>query len=288
MTRSMTAFARQADEQEWGSLVWELRSVNHRYLDVFVKIPEELRSIEMQVRERVAAVIKRGKVECVLRYKPGMAEVGEIVVNEPMVKAVVKATQVVNKQLHQPSEMNLMEVLRWPGVVQEPEQDMKSVMQSALQLLDKTLTELVQTREREGRRLEDMVLKRRQDMEQIVNAEKARRPEVVQQYREKILNHLNELKADPDMDRFEQELVYLTQKMDVDEEIDRLGSHFKELDDIFKRDEPVGRRLDFIMQELNREANTLGSKSVDIKTTQASVELKVLIEQMREQIQNIE
>lgn len=288
MTRSMTAFARQAEEQEWGSLVWELRSVNHRYLDVFVKIPEELRSIEMQVREQVAAVIKRGKVECVLRYKPGMAQVGEIVVNEPMVKAVVKATQVVNKQLHQPSEMNLMEVLRWPGVVLEPEHDLKPVMQTALQLLDKTLTELVQTREREGRRLEDMVLQRRKDMEQIVNTEKARRPQVVQQHREKILNRLNELKADPDMDRFEQELVYLTQKMDVDEEIDRLGSHFKELDDIFKRDEPVGRRLDFIMQELNREANTLGSKSVDIKTTQASVELKVLIEQMREQIQNIE
>lgn len=288
MTRSMTAFARQAEEQEWGSLVWELRSVNHRYLDVFVKIPEELRSIEMQVREQVAAVIKRGKVECVLRYKPGMAQVGEIVVNEPMVKAVVKATQVVNKQLHQPSEMNLMEVLRWPGVVLEPEHDLKPVMQTALQLLDKTLTELVQTREREGRRLEDMVLQRRKDMEQIVNTEKARRPQVVQQHREKILSRLNELKADPDMDRFEQELVYLTQKMDVDEEIDRLGSHFKELDDIFKRDEPVGRRLDFIMQELNREANTLGSKSVDIKTTQASVELKVLIEQMREQIQNIE
>ena len=288
MTRSMTAFARLSDEQEWGALVWEIRSVNHRYLDVFVKIPEELRSLEMQVREAVAKYLNRGKVEVALRYKANASMASGIVVNEELASALVKGCQVVNKQLHQPSDLNLMDVLRWPGVVEEPEHDLKPVLQAALELLEKTLTELVMVRESEGQRMESLVLKRRQAMVEIVAAERSRRPQIIKAQREKILARLAELKAEPDMDRFEQELVYLTQKMDVDEELDRLDSHIQELLDIFKRDEPIGRRLDFIMQELNREANTLGSKSADITTTQASVELKVLIEQMREQVQNIE
>lgn len=288
MTRSMTAFARQSNEQAWGDLVWEIRSVNHRYLDVFVKIPEELRSLEMQVREAVAKYLNRGKVEVALRYKANASMASGIVVNEELASALVKGCQVVNKQLHQPSAMNLMDVLRWPGVVEEPEHDVKPVLQAAMDLLEKTLIELVKVRESEGQRMESMVLQRRQALVEIVAKERSRRPQIIQAQREKILARLAELKAEPNMDRFEQELVYLTQKMDVDEELDRLDSHFQELVDIFKRDEPIGRRLDFIMQELNREANTLGSKSVDITTTQASVELKVLIEQMREQVQNIE
>lgn len=288
MTRSMTAFARQSDEQAWGALVWEIRSVNHRYLDVFVKIPEELRSLEMQVREAVAKHLNRGKVEVALRYKAGFSIASEVVVNEELAKALVKACGVVNKQMHQPSEINLMDILRWPGVVEEPEHDLKPALQVAMDLLEKTLIELVKVRESEGQRMESMVLQRRQALVEIVAKERSRRPQIIQAQREKILARLAELKAEPNMDRFEQELVYLTQKMDVDEELDRLDSHFQELVDIFKRDEPIGRRLDFIMQELNREANTLGSKSVDITTTQASVELKVLIEQMREQVQNIE
>lgn len=288
MTRSMTAFARQSDEQAWGALVWEIRSVNHRYLDVFVKIPEELRSLEMQVREAVARYLNRGKVEVALRYKANASLDSGIVVNEELVSALVKGCQVVNKKLHQPSDLNLMDVLRWPGVVEEPEHDLKPVLQAAMDLLEKTLIELVKVRESEGQRMESMVLQRRLALVEIVAKERSRRPQIIQAQREKILARLAELKAEPNMDRFEQELVYLTQKMDVDEELDRLDSHFQELVDIFKRDEPIGRRLDFIMQELNREANTLGSKSVDITTTQASVELKVLIEQMREQVQNIE
>jgi len=288
MTRSMTAFARLSDEQEWGTLVWELRSVNHRYLDVFVKIPEELRSIEMQVREMVARYLNRGKVEAALRFKANASITSELVVNEELARALVKGCQVVNKQLHQPSEMNPMDVLRWPGVVDEPEHDLKPVFQAAMDILEKSLNELVKVREGEGQRMESMVLKRRQAMVEIVAAERSRRPQIIEAQREKILGRLQEIKAEPDMGRFEQELLYLTQKMDVDEELDRLDSHFQELVDIFKRDEPIGRRLDFIMQELNREANTLGSKSVDITTTQASVEMKVLIEQMREQVQNIE
>ncbi|MFW2373879.1 MAG: YicC/YloC family endoribonuclease [Gammaproteobacteria bacterium] len=288
MTRSMTAFARQSNEQAWGALVWEIRSVNHRYLDVFVKIPEELRSLEMQVREAVAKYLNRGKVEVALRYKANASLASGIVVNEELASALVKGCQVVNKQLHQPSAMNLMDVLRWPGVVEEPEHDLKPVLQATMDLLEKTLIELVKVRESEGQRMESMVQQRSQAMVEIVAKERSRRPQIIQAQREKILARLAELKAEPNMDRFEQELVYLTQKMDVDEELDRLDSHFQELVDIFKRDEAIGRRLDFIMQELNREANTLGSKSVDITTTQASVELKVLIEQMREQVQNIE
>jgi uncharacterized protein (TIGR00255 family) len=284
----MTAFARQSDEQSWGSLVWEVRSVNHRYLDLTVRIPEELRSIEMAVREAVAAKLSRGKVECNLRFQVSRAHTTELQVNEGYVKAVLDACQLINKKLHQPSEMNLMDILSWPGVVEEPTMDLAPIKQAAVDLLNKTLDDLLETRQREGNRLQEMVLQRRNTMLELVKAERIRRPELLKLQREKLLGRVKELQASPDMDRFEQELLYLTQKMDVDEELDRLESHFMELDDIFKRDEAVGRRLDFIMQELNREANTLGSKSVDIKTTQVSVELKVLIEQMREQVQNIE
>ena len=288
MAKSMTAFARQSDNQEFGSLVWEVRSVNHRYLDVSTRIPEDLRSIEIAVREKVAAVLTRGKVECALRFKSSASHAAVINVNESLAHALVTACQVVSKPLHQPSEMNPMDVLRWPGVVEEAEQDLQSVTKAALELLDVTLKELVENRQREGERLQEMILQRKDAMIKIVQQEQARRPEILKAYREKMLARLEELKADPDMDRFEQELAYIAQKMDVDEELDRLNSHFKELTDVFGRDEAIGRRLDFIMQELNREANTLGSKSVDINSTQASVDLKVLIEQMREQIQNIE
>lgn len=288
MTKSMTAFARTSMTEEFGSLVWEVRSVNHRYLDINTRIPEDLRAIEIAVREKVSAVLKRGKIECALRFKSVSTHTTDLHVNESMAKALLKACQVVNKQLHQPSELNPMEILRWPGVVEEPEQDLQPVSKAALELLDATLKELVANRQREGVRLEEMVLQRKQAMQEIVNQERARRPEILKAYREKMLARLEELKANPDMDRFEQELAYIAQKMDVDEELDRLNSHFKEMADVFKRDEAIGRRLDFIMQELNREANTLGSKSVDMNSTQASVDLKVLIEQMREQIQNIE
>ncbi len=288
MTRSMTAFARKSDEQEWGTLVWEIRSVNHRYLDVTVRLPEDLRSIEMQVREQVAERIKRGKLECTLRFTPSMAHVSEIVINEKFAKAVVAACKKVDAQSHQPNEINPMEVLRWPGVVEERKPDMQPVIAAALKLLEQTVAELVDSREREGQRLQEIILQRNQGVQNIVRDLQTRVPELISAYREKLMNRIEELKATPDMDRFEQELAYIAQKMDVDEELDRLQCHVNEVTQIFDRDEPVGRRLDFLMQEFNREANTLGSKSIDISTTQASVELKVLIEQMREQVQNIE
>lgn len=288
MTGSMTAFARSSDEQKWGSLVWEIRSVNHRYLDVIIKLPEELRSLENTIRTKLSQSVKRGKVECNLRFKPAQNQQAEIRINEPYANAVLDACQVIGKRLHQPSEMNLIEVLKWPGVVVEPEADLKPVLDAASMLFDTALKDLCESRQSEGQRLQLMIEERYIAMKQIVRDERNRRPQLLEQTRDKLLKRLQELSIEHDKDRFEQELAYIAQKMDVDEELDRIDSHFVEIEKIFKRDEPVGRRLDFIMQEFNREANTLGSKSTDIETTQASVELKVLIEQMREQVQNIE
>ena len=287
MTKSMTGFSRASSEQEFGSLVWEVRSVNHRYLDVIIKLPEELRGIEAEVRKKLSAVVKRGKVECALRFKPSNQQT-ELQVDDDYAGAILKACLKIGNKLHQPSELNVIEILKWPGVVKEPEQDVQTVTEVSLQLFDQVLQDLTNARSSEGKRLQQMIEERCIAMKKIVADERARRPQIMQQMRDKMLGRLEALQAEYDQDRFEQELAYIAQKMDVDEELDRLESHFAEVENIFKRDEPVGRRLDFIMQEFNREANTLGSKSTDIETTQASVELKVLIEQMREQVQNIE
>jgi len=284
----MTAFSRSSEEYVWGSLVWELRSVNHRYLDVVIKLPEELRSIENEVRKRLNKNIKRGKVECNLRYKATENKQSKLCVNKEYVDEVMRACQVISTKLHQPSEMDVIEVLKWPGVLEPTEMDLNPVINSALSLFDVAVNSMVESRQSEGQRLQVMIEERCKAMTLIVSAERQRRPLVLEKVREKLLKKVEELKINHDKDRFEQELVYIAQKMDIDEELDRLESHFVEVEEIFKRNEPVGRRLDFIMQEFNREANTLGSKSTDIETTQAAVELKVLIEQMREQVQNIE
>jgi len=288
MTNSMTGFSRCSSEQSTGSLVWELRSVNHRYLDVVVKLPEDLRGLETAIRQQLAERIKRGKVECHLRYKPAENQPAELLINEEYAAAILRACQKISKPLHQPSAMNVIEVLKWPGVVREPENDLTPVMSTALSLFDQTLNELCESKKSEGQRLQEMLEERCTAMKIIVSTERKRRPELLNKTREKLLSRIKELSVEHDENRFEQEIAYIAQKMDVDEELDRLGSHFVELEKIFKREEPIGRRLDFIMQELNREANTLGAKSTDIETTQVSVELKVLIEQMREQVQNIE
>ena len=288
MTNSMTGFSRCSTEQATASLVWELRTVNHRYLDVIVKLPEDLRGLESAVRKRIAETINRGKVECHLRYKSSETEQSELLINEDYATAILKACQKISKPLHQPSELNVIEVLKWPGVVRKPEIDLTPVMAAALNLFDQTLNELCESKKSEGQRLQEMLEERCAAMKLIVAQERKRRPELVKKTREKLLDRIKELSIEYDTNRFEQEIAYIAQKMDVDEELDRLESHFIEIEEILKREEAIGRRLDFMMQELNREANTLGSKSTDIETTQASVELKVLIEQMREQVQNIE
>ena len=284
----MTGFSRCSTEQATASLVWELRTVNHRYLDVIVKLPEDLRGLESAVRKRIAETIKRGKVECHLRYKSSETEHPELLINEDYATAILKACQKISKPLHQPSELNVIEVLKWPGVVRKPEIDLSPVMTAALDLFDQALNDLCESKKSEGQRMQVMLEERCAAMKLIVAQERKRRPELVNKTREKLLDRIKELGVEHDANRFEQEIAYITQKMDVDEELDRLESHFVEIEKILNRNEAIGRRLDFMMQELNREANTLGSKSADIETTQASVELKVLIEQMREQVQNIE
>ncbi|NNJ97824.1 MAG: YicC family protein [Gammaproteobacteria bacterium] len=288
MIKSMTAFAREQQSDEFGTLTWELRSVNSRYLDINCRLPEEFRAQEGRTRESINKRIQRGKIECGLRFAPEMTAETEIKVNAPLVKSLIDACQQINTRLHQPSEINPVDILSWPGVVAEAEQDFKAIYAASEQLLQKALDELVENRLREGERMRELILTRCSAMQDIVGNVRQQLPQIQQRYREKLTARLEELNTAVDQDRLEQELVFLAQKMDVDEELDRLSVHLTELCQVLDRDEAVGRRLDFLMQELNREANTLGSKSADIQTTQASVELKVLIEQMREQIQNIE
>ncbi len=288
MTKSMTAFARIQQSLDEGELIWEIRSVNHRFLELNFKMPEAFRASETRFREILQHRLKRGKIECFLRFNANAQQIAGITVNTQQAKSLVSACQQINGLLHQPSEVDPMEVLQWPGVVQESKLDMKPVLAVSESSLNKALDDLIANREREGERMRELILQRCKSIQKIVKKARKKMPEIQARYQQKIREKLDALNVEVNQDRLEQELVYLAQKMDVDEEIDRLDSHLKELSDVLNRDEAVGRRLDFLMQELNREANTLGSKSADISSTSASVELKVLIEQMREQIQNIE
>ncbi len=288
MTRSMTAFARTEQTLETGELVWEVCSVNHRYLELHFKIPENFRVHETRFREMLQQRLNRGKVECGLRFNARVQQSESIKINMVQAKALVNACQEVNDMLHQPSEVDPMEVLQWPGVVQESTLDMKPLLAASEDALSYAIDDLLANREREGARMRDVIIHRCNAIQDIVNQARKNMPEIQARYQKKLHNRLDALNIDVNADRLEQELVHLAQKMDVDEELDRLDSHLTEINEILGRDEAVGRRLDFLMQELNREANTLGSKSADIASTNASVELKVLIEQMREQIQNIE
>ena len=288
MTKSMTAFARTQQNFDEGDLIWELRSVNHRYLELHLKMPDEFRVHETKFREVIQKRLKRGKVECFLRFNQNTQESESVHVNHQQAKSLISACQEINNLLHQPSEVDPIEILQWPGVVKQSMLDMKPVLAASELGLINALDDLVANREREGERMRDLIVQRCEAIQQIVVQTREKMPEIQQRYQQKIRDRLESLSIEMNSDRLEQELVHLAQKMDVDEELDRLDSHLKEMNDVLSRDEAVGRRLDFLMQELNREANTLGSKSADISSTNASVELKVLIEQMREQIQNIE
>ncbi|MBI5461703.1 MAG: YicC family protein [Gammaproteobacteria bacterium] len=287
MIRSMTAFARQEREGDWGALTWELRSVNHRYLEVSLRLPDELRSLETAVRERAARRLGRGKLDCNLRYKPTQRRAG-LALNAQTLEQTLAACEQIRQQLPAAAPVNPLDLLRWPGVILEETADPAPLAEAALALFDQALDELVATRDREGAQIGEILRTRLDAMEPLVASARARLPEVLARIRDKLRLRVAELTANPDPDRLEQELAYIAQKMDVDEELDRLTGHIAEVRRVFKLAEPVGRRLDFLMQEFNREANTLGSKSADSETTKASVELKVLIEQMREQVQNVE
>lgn len=285
----MTAFARQQQQTEWGSLCWELRSVNHRFLDVSPRLPEELRALEPELRERAGAVVKRGKLDCTLRLQTDPAKITQkLHINSDAVRELALACNEVSRMMGAGASPGALEVLRWPGVVQASEIAQERLGTQALALFDAALKELVSTRQREGARLAAFLDQRRRDMQQVIAQVREQLPRIQTEQRVKLTQRLLELKAGFDPARIEQEMLMLLQKMDVEEEIARLQAHLDEMERVMNEKGPGGRRLDFLMQELGREANTLGSKSVDLATTRASIELKVLIEQAREQIQNIE
>ena len=288
MIRSMTSFARCEAQGDWGSLQLELRSVNHRYLELNLRLPEELRVLEPKIREQVNQRLGRGKVDCNIRFQPPADLPGELTVNEELVKKLAHASREVDALLYNPAPINSLEVMQWPGVLEAPSLDEGQLRSAALELLGQAIEEMLADRGREGEKMKEIILKRCDAADEVVKAVRTRLPEVLEGVRTRLRERLDELKAELDENRVEQELVITAQKLDVDEEMDRLETHITEVRNVLESDKPVGRRLDFLMQELNREANTLGSKSADTETTKASVELKVLIEQMREQVQNIE
>lgn len=288
MLRSMTAFARQEQSSAWGTMIWELRSVNHRYLETSIRLPEALRSLESLARERIVATLSRGKIESTLKLQTAGAALTAITLNQPLVERLLEVAGELEHMMGPGTGLRLVDVLRWPGAVNETEPNVDEIKLALLAGLDAALAELIATREREGQRTAELIRQRCAAMREQVKQVRARRPEVLARWRDKLLGRLAEIPADADPGRLEQELVLIAQRLDVDEELDRLETHLDEIEAVLERSEPVGRRLDFLMQELNREANTLSSKSADADTTRAAIELKVLIEQIREQIQNIE
>ena len=288
MIHSMTAFARCERQGEWGTAAWELRSVNHRYLEAGVRMPESVRDLEGVVRERLRTALKRGKVEAGLRLQTGEAAAAGVSLDVELARQVVHASREVDSLLYNPAPVSSMDVLRWPGVIRTEQADPEALKAALLELLDEAIAELLEARAREGAQLRGFIEERLAAVGAEVERVRTRVPEVLAAQRERLLARLEEVRTELDPARLEQEMVLLAQKIDVTEEMDRLGAHVKEVGRVLKQGGAVGRRLDFLMQELNREANTLGSKSQDAETTRSSVELKVLIEQMREQVQNIE
>ena len=288
MLCSMTGFARIEDVCDQGNVSWELRSVNHRYLEMNFRLPDEVRQLEPQLRQYLQKNLARGKVDCTFRYQLSEAQTAALELNEPLLESLLKQVHYVNEKLPQATPAEAIDLLSWPGVVRSAETDMQSFCDTCLELFKTATQQLVEMRSTEGERLKSMLQDRCEQIEGIVKQVRKRYPQVLEVIKQKQQQRISELKIEFDQQRFEQELVYTSQKLDIAEELDRLDSHLVEMQTIFERQDPIGRRLDFLMQEFNREANTLASKSADIETTQASVDLKVLIEQMREQVQNIE
>lgn len=288
MIRSMTAFA--GNETEIGDLTisCELRSVNHRYCDISLRLPDRLRFAEADLRSAIAAKINRGKVECSLSYKKQAKNGQNFTINTDAVATLLAAAAGIERQMLGPLSFSALDVLAFPGIQQEPDIDKEQLNLSIAGLVNQSLLQLLEAREREGAQLKFLIEERCEKMLSFAALAGKRLPEVLLLIRNKLKDRIAELVVQPDFDRLEQELVLLAQKLDVSEELDRLETHINEVLRVLKQKDPVGRRLDFLMQELNREANTLGSKSTDKEMTRIAIELKVLIEQMREQVQNIE
>ena len=284
----MTGFARHSADTAAGTMTWELRAVNHRFLEVQFRLPEELRPHEQAFKQQVSSVLRRGKVDCALHFNRAFNQQDELKLNPGMVELLGTRVTEIQNSLPNATSPAALDILRWPGVIAETEFDAEPLVADAKQLLDAALRSMVEMRRSEGDRIHEMLTSRCDDVGAIAAAVRQRLPAVLEAAHAKQRERIARLDVEADPARLEVELALIAQKLDVDEELDRLDSHITEIRQVLGNEDAVGRRLDFLMQELNREANTLGSKSADAETTKAAVELKVLIEQMREQIQNVE
>lgn len=287
MIHSMTAYARVEHKATWGNASWEIRSVNQRYLETYLRLPEQLRSLEPILRDKLRQRLNRGKIEVNLRYELKGDQDNQLTLNEDLARQLLKAAQWVKDEASE-GRLELLDILRWPGVISAQEQDMDAIGTELLAAFDNAIDQFIEARAREGEAINAMLLSRLEGVEQQIAIVREQMPKVIEWQREKLTNRLAEVKGELDPLRIEQEMVLTAQKLDVAEEMDRLEAHVKEARRILKKGGAEGRRLDFMMQEFNRESNTLASKSICTETTAAAIELKVLIEQMREQIQNVE
>ncbi len=286
--RSMTAFAHQRQEFAWGTCAWEIRSVNQRYLDLSFKLPELWRGLEPVLRDQLRKSLSRGKVEVILRIQSQSQASTRLQINEELARQVMTAAENLQRELKHAAKINPLDILKWPGVVGESQTDTDEIQKDLLAAFKHALKDLQGGREREGLELRALIEQRLEQIARITAELRDYMPQLVQAQRDKLHLRLEALQVQLDAERIEAEIALLAQKIDVAEELDRLDTHVQEVHRILSKGEACGRKLDFLMQELNREANTLSSKAVVADSTQAAVELKVLIEQMREQIQNIE
>jgi uncharacterized protein (TIGR00255 family) len=288
MIASMTGFARREFAGPFGTLVCEIRSVNHRFLDATLRLPDSCRALEPELRQAIGRELRRGKVDCTLQQRSLPAGGARIEIDQPALDRLLARVNELAAAIPGRSQVDLIDLLRFPGILREDSTDTDTLMQTVRSLFGETLTELARARVREGERLAALISQRCATLASMIATLRTRLPEVHARIRQRFEERLRELGAQVDQERVEQEILLMLQRFDVAEELDRLDGHLVETARTLAADEPAGRRLDFLMQEFNREANTLSSKSQDLETTRTAVEMKVLIEQMREQVQNIE
>lgn len=288
MLKSMTAFARQQFAAEWGNVTWEIKSVNQRFLEPNFRMPESFRHLEFELRNVLRKRLNRGKLDCSLRIEMNPKHAGHMKLDQEMAQQLLTAHEELQVLAQDNQSADLVQLMRWPGLLQQEEADTDAMEKDVKQAFSQAVDQLIEVRQREGEALSDIIEQRLKGISEEVAKVEAQMPEVMKWQRERLINRFEEAKVELDSERLEQEMVFLAQKLDVAEELDRLNTHVTECLRLLKDKGPVGRRLDFLMQEFNREANTLGSKSINANITNSSVEVKVLIEQMREQVQNIE
>ena len=285
---SMTAFAMLSAQNDFGAITWEIRALNHRYLDCNVKLPDLFSSLEMAVRDVLREKLGRGRIDCYLKYQPKIQDKSQLKLDNNLTEQIIRCAQEVSSKIKNSTGINPMDILAWPNILEKSETDVEPIGVFILDLFKHTLVELLKVREREGAALTKVILNILKKVTVEIEKAKKRLPQVLNIEREKIITKFAELKAELDINRLEQEMILFTQRIDVAEELDRLDIHAKDFQRILDNGGNVGKRLDFLLQELNREANTLAAKSPDIELSASAIELKVLLEQIREQVQNLE